>query len=442
MQFSGDKPERTLALRHAICVAGALIVWLQGVTAHADANFDNWRARLWGEVQARGIRQDLFNWAMRLPLDLSLPDLVIPGQPVKEQAEFMRLASEYLAAKQLMPLARRGYQLLLRNRSLLERIEAEYGVPGNVVIAIWGRETDYGAERQRHQVIRSLVTLAYLGRRKDLFRDELLTALQLIQEGRISKNAMGSWSGAMGHTQFEPTDFVKFAVDADGDQKIDLTNSIPDALASAAKQLRDYGWQRSKTWGFEVRLPAGVSCVESASQIKRPLSEWLDRGVMPTGNASVSTDMLKEPASLILPAGDYGPAFLSFENFQVFRRYNQSDNYALFVGQLSDLIVGGAEFEKPWAKLPRLHSNEIEEIQKLLQTRQLYSEKIDGRLGSATRRAIGLFQQGAGLTVDCWPSPGLLDTLRPTQVETGAAVSAQKPTRGVAKRPDAAQPRP
>jgi len=258
--------------------AAALILVVFSSAVRADADFELWLKQLWFDAQQRGVSQATFDGAMKgLQLDLSLPDLVIPGRPLKEQAEFVKLPADYLPEQQLSGLAKAGRRHLLFYKSTLQKIEAEYGVPGNIAIAVWGRETDYGAERQRHNVIRSLATQAYLGRRKDMFRDELLIALKLVQSGTIRMDAMGSWSGAMGQTQFEPSDFEKFAVDGDGDGKIDLSNSIPDALASAAKQLRDYGWRRGKQWGFEVRVPQGINCIEASPDVKRPLADWFIR---------------------------------------------------------------------------------------------------------------------------------------------------------------------
>lgn len=422
----------------SICLVACLILQVLCGPARADPAFDRWRAQLWLDAQKRGISQAIFEQAIsNVQLDLTLPDLAIPGLPLKEQAEFVKPPADYLSEQQMSQLAIVGYRQLAKYKDLLRKIEADYGVPGNVVIAIWGRETDYGAERQRHYVIPSLVTLAYLGRRKDMFRNELLIALDLIQRGQISMDAVGSWSGAMGHTQFEPSDFIKFAVDGDGDNKIDLTNSIPDALASAAKQLHDYGWQRSKRWAIEVRLPAEVSCVESSPDIKRSLAAWLQLGLLPAGGVGVSIDMMDDPASLILPAGIYGPAFLAFENFQVFRRYNQADVYALFVGHLADLIAGGVAFETPWKKLPPLYNRDVENIQALLRDRGYYFDVIDGRLGPVTRRAIGQFQQTARLNVDCWPSKAVLDNLRRSNVSSAApAASPGLP----ARRKDLAKP--
>jgi lytic murein transglycosylase len=391
-------------------VAATLFLMLQSATVRADADFDRWREQLWWEAKGRGTRAEIFDHATSFALDLSLPDLVIPGRPVKEQAEFAKLPADYLPRQQLLGLAKIGAQHFSKNRRLLDGIETNYGVPGNVIIAIWGRETDYGAEVQRHSVFQALVTQAYLGRRKDLFRDELLIALDLVQEGIIGIDAKGSYTGAMGQTQFEPSDFLKFAVDGDGDGKIDLDGSLPDALASGAKQLRDYGWQRSKRWGFEVRLPPSVGCVESSPAIKRRLSAWQEMGVQPVG--SVPANMLEDEAMLVMPAGIYGPAFLTFANFQALRSYNQSDVYALFVGHLADLITGGKPFEKPWANLKQLRNSDVREIQTLLSKGGFYADPIDGRLGTVSRQAIGKYQQTVSLNVDCWPSQALLDSLR------------------------------
>jgi lytic murein transglycosylase len=408
MWISAWMPRRT-----PVSVAAALVLTALSSVVRADADFENWLKQLGIDAQKQGISQSTLDGALAgLQLDLSLPDLVIPGRPLKEQAEFIKLPADYLPEQQLAGLAKAGRRYLSTYNSLLQKVEAQYGVPGNIVIAIWARETDYGAERQRHNVIRSLATEAYLGRRKDIFRNELLIALKLVENGTIKMDAMGSWSGAMGQTQFEPSDFEKFAVDGDNDGKIDLSNSIPDALASAAKQLRDYGWKRSKQWGFEVRLPQGISCLESSPDIKRSLADWLDLGLVPAFGTGISRDMLDDTASLVLPAGSYGPGFLAMENFQVLRRYNASDLYALFVGHLADLIAGGPAFEKAWTKLPAFSGRETGEIQRHLSGKKYYFDAIDGRLGSVTRHAIGEYQKATNLRIDCWPSTILLDQMR------------------------------
>jgi lytic murein transglycosylase len=420
----------------AVATAAWLVVLSYGGDASADADFDRWTQQLWRDAQNQGVSRVTFDSAIAgIQLDLGLPDLVIPGRALKEQAEFSRLPADYLLAPQLAGLAKAGRRHLSTHKDLLQRIEAEYGVPGSVIVAIWGRETDYGAEPQRLGVIRSLVTEAYLGRRKDMFRNELLIALQLVQDGTIGIDAKGSWSGAMGQTQFVPSDFKKFAVDFDGSGKIDLTNSIPDALASGAKQLRDYGWKRGKQWGFEVRLPEGIPCLEASSDISKPVGEWIDLGLMPAAGSRVSREMLDEPGSLVMPAGIYGPAFLALENFQALRRYNASDLYAIFVGHLADIIDGGRDFERQWTKMSPYYGRDIEAIQKLLSSKKYYSDKIDGRLGSATRRAIGLYQQATNVPIDCWPSKALIEQLRPDNTVSGSPAHIIRP-KGNSDRPN------
>lgn len=401
-----------------LSLAVVLAVLALGAPALADADFTRWLQLLWIDAQKQGISRATFDEALTgVQLDLSLPDLAVPGQRPKEQAEFIKLPAAYLPEAQLSRLAQAGRRHLATYKTTLRAIEAKYGVPGNVVIAVWGRETDYGAEVQRHNVIRSLVTLAYLGRRKEMFRNELLIALKLIQNGTIKATAMGSFTGAMGHTQFEPSDFEKFAADGDGDEKIDLENSIPDALASAAKQLRDYGWKRGKQWGFEVRVPRDLSCTEASPDLKRSLADWLDLGLMPALGAEISRDMRNDQAWLLLPAGTYGPGFLALDNFQALRQYNASDLYVLFVGNLADRIAGGLPFEKPWARLPQFANRDVEEIQALLSKKKFYFDPIDGRPGSYTRRAVGLYQRAAGIPIDCWPSKIVLEHLRNSNVE-------------------------
>jgi len=413
-----SKRKAWIALRKSglgLAVAAAVVAL--GAPACADADFSRWLQLLWVDAQKQGVSSATFDEALTgVQLDLSLPDLVLPGRRPKEQAEFIKLPAAYLPEAQLSRLAHAGRRHLTTYKTTLSAIEAKYGVPGNIVIAVWGRETDYGAEVQRHNVIRSLVTLAYVGRRKELFRNELLIALKLIQNGTINATAMGSFTGAMGHTQFEPSDFEKFATDGDGDGKIDLENSIPDALASAAKQLRDYGWKPGKQWGFEVRIPRGLICTEASPDLKRSLADWLDFGLMPAYGAGIS-DMLNDQAWLLLPAGAYGPGFLALENFQALRQYNASDLYVLFVGNLADRIAGGPAFERPWAKLQQFSSRDVEEIQTLLSQKKFYLDPVDGRPGSLTRRAIGLYQSAAGIPIDCWPSKKVLDHLRSSSVE-------------------------
>ncbi len=228
--------------------------------AQGEVPFQQWLQSLWPEAQALGITRKTFDDATRgLKPNLALPDLIIPGKPKeapKGQAEFERTPAEYLSETQLARLSEQGRKLAAEHAATLAAIEQRFGVPPSVLIAIWGRETNFGNFRLPHNAIEVLATQAYLGRRKDMFRQEFLLALKILQEQHVAYAAMkASWAGAMGHTQFLPTDFFKYGVDMDGDGHRDIWNSIPDALGSAASQLLAKGWDKGKRWGFEVKLP-------------------------------------------------------------------------------------------------------------------------------------------------------------------------------------------
>jgi len=253
-----------------------------------------------------------------------------------------------------------------------------------------------------------LATQAYVGRRKDMFRGELLAALRMLQDGIPRSRMRSSWGGAMGLTQFLPSEFYKHAVDFDGDGRVDLWTSAPDALASAAKQLHAKGWQRGRRWAYEVRAPAGVDCTIAEPSHVLPVGEWVKRGYAPAFGRALSADELKEPASLLLPEGTFGPAFLTPKNYYVIKDYNFSDLYVLFVGHLSDRILDGKPFEKPWSKNSQLRTEQVEAMQRVLTERGLYKDKIDGKAGMLTRSALGAYQKANGLALDCWPTAAVL----------------------------------
>ena len=262
-----------------------------------------------------------------------------------------------------------------------------------MILAIWGRETNFGNFKLPHNAIDVLATQAWLGRRKELFRGEFLLALKILQEQHVTRSAMkASWAGAMGHTQFLPTDFFKYGVDLDGDGHRDIWNSIPDALASAASQLLAKGWDKGKRWGFEVKLPAEVDCSIAEPDTKATVAEWIKRGYAPLTHKPTREE-LAEQASLFLPAGLNGPAFLTLNNFYVFKAYNFADLYALFVGNLSDRIAGGRNFATPWGKIEQARSDQIETIQRHLTEAGFYRDKIDGKAGMKTRAALGAWQK-------------------------------------------------
>ena len=273
-----------------IARALAVVLWLGLLGAGsaglaADAAFARWLESLWPSAQQRGITRATFDAAMHgLEPDLTLPDLVIPGRPDRQpaQPEFVQTPAQYLKEAAFDKLATQGRALLGQHRATLTQIEQRFGVSGAIVLAIWARETGYGSAKMPYSAIRALATQAYLGRRKEQFREELLLALKIVQEGHVTLPAMrSSWAGAMGHPQILPSGFYKYAVDIDGDGKRDVWNSIPDSLGTIANHLVELGWQRGQRWAYEVRAPQNVDCTIAQPEMKQPLGTWLSQGYVP-----------------------------------------------------------------------------------------------------------------------------------------------------------------
>jgi len=366
-----------------------------------------------------GISRATFDAATRgLEPDMSLPDLIIPGRPERpsgRQAEFVQAPADYIKESSIEHLAAEGRKLLEQNRTTLIGIEKQFGVPGPILLAIWGRETDFGRAKDSRSAIRVLATQAYLGRRKDQFRQELLIALKMIDKGDIPLAQMkSSWAGAMGLTQFMPSDYVRSAVDFDGDGRRNIWTSVPDALASAAKQLVDKGWQRGEPWAIEVHAPRNTDCTIGVPENTKPIGEWLRLGYTPAYGRKLSDAEMNIPASLLQPAGLYGPSFLTPKNYFVIKEYNFSDLYVLFVGHLGDRIAQSRGFETPWSKVVQLPTVQVESMQRRLTNLGLYADKIDGKAGMKTRAALGAYQKANGLAVDCWPTTAVLEHMQST----------------------------
>src|SRR3954469_10429460 len=395
----------------------ATVVWLPAAifpAAAADAAFQKWLDGVWPEAQAMGVSRATFTSATRgLEPDLSLPDLYLPGRagtPQRGQAEFVQTPADYVRESTIARLADHARKLAAEHRATLAAIEQRFGVPPSVLLAIWGRETDFGRSRDSKSAVTVLATQAYYGRRKDFFRQEFLVALKMLEEGHIKLADMrSSWGGAMGMTQFLPSEFYKYGVDFDGDGRRNIWTSVPDALASAAAQLVGKGWQRGIRWAYEVRAPKDVDCTIGVPENTRPVSEWLKRGFVPAHGRKPSAAELTLPASLLQPEGTYGPAFLTLKNYYVIKDYNFSDLYVLFVGNLSDRIAGGGAFVTPWSKASQLHTTDVERMQQTLTRLGLYQDKIDGKAGMLTRSALGAYQKANGLKLDCWPTRDVLD---------------------------------
>jgi lytic murein transglycosylase len=398
--------------RAAIAAIGLLLVI---VSARADPAFQQWLQTTWPQARELGVGRSTFDAGIRgLEPDFGLPDLALPGRPeaAPQQPEFVQTPAQYLREPTFARLAAQGKKLAAQYRDTLARIEKVFGVPGNVVLAIWARETDYGAERQPHDALRVLATQAYIGKRKDFFRNEFLHALKMLQDGVPRENLRSSWGGAMGLTQFLPSEYYKYAVDFDGDGRADIWHSVPDALASAAKQLAGKGWQAGKPWAIEVHPPSNVDCTIAEPSVMRPVGEWLKHGYVPAYGRKLTAVELAAEASVLLPEGTYGPAFLTPKNYYVLKDYNYSDLYVLFVGHLSDRIAGGRPFQTPWSKNAQLKTKEVETMQQRLTSLGLYKDKLDGKAGMLTRAALGAYQKKNGLKVDCWPTAAVLDHMR------------------------------
>jgi lytic murein transglycosylase len=382
----------------------------------ADAGFTQFIASLWPEAQAAGVARATFDTETRgLEPDYTLPDLILPGRPATgapAQAEFVQVPADYLKEASIARLASEGQRLMQKHRTALSAIEARFGVPAEIVLAIWGRETDYGRYTLPYDAVRVLATQAYVGRRKEQYRTEFILALKLIGDGEVTRKDMrSSWAGATGLTQFLPSEFYKHGVDLDGDGRRDIWHSVPDALASAAQQLLNKGWLSAVRWAHEVRAPANVDCTIGVPEVTKPIGEWLREGFAPVRGQKLEPAEQAQPASLLQPEGIYGPAFLTTKNYFVIKEYNFSDLYVLFVGHLGDRILGGQPFATPWSASAQMRTADVEAMQRHLTRIGLYVDKVDGKAGMKTRAALGAYQKSAGLKVDCWPSEAVLRSI-------------------------------
>ncbi|MCW4149453.1 lytic murein transglycosylase [Halomonas sp. 18H] len=327
------------------------------------------------------------------------------------QPEFVRPIWEYLDSAVSATRIDNGRERLARYRDTAEQMAARYGVPSEVLVAIWGIESSYGDYLGDFSTLEALATLAYDGRRSDFARGELMAALRIIQAGDIPPARMkGSWAGAMGHTQFIPSSFLAHAVDGDGDGRRDIWGSIPDVMASTANYLDEAGWRQGQPWGTEVRLASGFDYSLTEPDTRRSTAEWQAAGVLaPSGDSLPSFDS----AAVITPAGAQGPAFLVGHNFRVILRYNNATSYALAVAKLSDAIAGRSGIQGDWPReQPPLKRSDVRDMQRLLNERGYNAGTPDGILGPNTRRGLRAFQRDIGVTPDGFATQALLDRLR------------------------------
>ena len=370
------------------------------------ASFADWRLALRSEAIAAGIDAALFD---RVFAGVTPDPAVLKAD--SSQPEFTRPVWEYLDGAVSSSRIGRGRVLLAQHSLVLQRIEQQYGVEAPILVAIWGLESNFGNNIGSHSVIRSLATLAYDGRRQGFWRVQLLAALQILQNGDITSDRMiGSWAGAMGQTQFMPTTYNQHAVDFDGDGKRDLWGSSTDALASAAHYLQASGWQRGQPWGFEVSLPSGFDYSLADPEQRRSLAEWAELGVRPLAPTGAAANAR---ASLQLPAGHRGPAFLLLDNFRSILKYNNSTSYALAIGLLADNLLRPSEVKGQWPRGERqLGRSERVELQELLTNAGFDPGPADGIIGANTRKAIRALQLQLNWPADGYPTTELLQQLR------------------------------
>jgi lytic murein transglycosylase len=404
------------SLRVILTLAFCLFFFALTAVRAADAGFTQFIASLWPEAQAAGVSRATFDSQTRgLEPDYKLPDLILPGRPATgapSQAEFVQVPADYLKEASIARLAEEGQRLMQQYRDALAGIEKRFGVPPSVVLAIWGRETDYGRYKEPYDALRVMATQAYVGRRKDQYRNEFILALKILGDGEVKRQDMrASWAGATGLTQFLPSEFYQHAVDFDGDGRRDIWNSVPDALASAAKQLVNKGWQPGLRWAYEVQAPANADCTMGVPEVTKPIGDWLRAGFVPARGQKLSADEQAQGASLLQPEGIYGPAFLTTKNYFVIKEYNFSDLYVLYVGHLSDRMSNPQPFATPWSASTQLRTTDVEAMQRQLTRLGLYKDKLDGKAGMQTRAALGAYQKSAGLKVDCWPSDAVLRSM-------------------------------
>ncbi|MCS0503979.1 lytic murein transglycosylase [Ancylobacter mangrovi] len=306
----------------------------------------------------------------------------------------------------------KGRQLINGDQSLFNRIEQQFGVPGAVLVSFWGLETDFGANMGDKPTIRSVATLAWDCRRAEMFRTQLLAAMKIIDRGDLTPQSMrGPWAGELGSFQFLPDHYLNYGVDFDGDGRVDLLRSHPDALASAANYIRALGWKRGQPWLEEVRVPKNLPWDQADLSIKLPRSQWARMGVVRAGGGQLPADQLT--ASLLLPMGRSGPAFLAYPNFDVFTEWNNSLVYATSAAYLATRVAGAGPFDRGAGKaIPVMSMSQVRQLQTLLNQRGHHVGGVDGILGSATRQAVKVEQMRLGMPADSYPTPELLAALQ------------------------------
>jgi len=373
----------------------------------AAANFDNCVASMWPDAARRNISQASFQrFTTGLTPDLRIMDLM------DSQPEFTKSIWDYLDILVNDNRLAKGREILAKYKPQFDATERAYGVDRYAIAAIWGIESNYSTQMGDRSVLQSTATLACIGRRQKYFRDEFLAALEILHHGDLRPEQMrGSWAGAFGPTQFMPTAFKRYAVDANGDGRRDVVDDVADLIASTANNLKKDGWQAGQSWGYEVVVPSKFDYMLAARAKAMTIAQWEHLGIKRPGSQPFPNPADK--AYLLAPAGAEGPGFLMLQNFRVIMKYNPAEAYALAIGHFADRLRGGAPFVQPWPRQEReLSRAERLELQQLLVQRGFYRGVPDGQLGGQTRQALRGFQAEIGAPADGFASSNVLDRLR------------------------------
>ncbi|HEY0920140.1 lytic murein transglycosylase [Devosia sp.] len=396
---------RTSPSRRSFLVGSAALLLSAGVAPALARSPQDFVAGLWPAAKARGVSRRAFDAALGdftpLPKVMDL---------TRKQPEFTSTVADYIGKRVTDGQAAKGRANRGEWTKTLAAVEARYGVQAEVLLAIWGIETNFGGFMGGTNTVHALATLTHGGYRADYFGGELLTALRIITDGHISPREMvGSWAGAMGHPQFMPSSFTRYAVDFRGEGRADIWNSVPDSLASTANYLKSHGWRAGETWGYEIALPQGFDYAHVWAGMRASLGDWQAAGIVRASGRPFPRP--GDVARLYLPMGGHGPAFAALANFDVIKRYNNSDSYALAVGHLADRILGAGGFAAPWPNDTALNADERRRVQERLLARGYQIGTADGVIGPKTRAAVMQFQARAGLLPDGHVSGRLLAAL-------------------------------
>jgi membrane-bound lytic murein transglycosylase B len=373
----------------------------------AAGNFDHCVAGMWPDAARRGIAEDNFKrFTAGLTPDLRIMDL-LDAQP-----EFTKSIWDYLDILVNDNRLAKGKEMLTRYKAEFDATEKAYGVDRNIIAAIWGIESNYSTQIGDRSVLQSTATLACVGRRQAYFKDEFLSALEILNHGDLRPEQLhGSWAGAFGATQFMPTAFKRYAVDGDGDGRRDVVDDAADLIASTANNLKKDGWQTGQSWGYEVVVPKDFNYMQADRAKIMTMAQWEHLGIRRANNQPFPHPADK--AYLLAPAGAEGPGFLMLQNFRVIMKYNPAEAYALAIGHFADRLRGGAPFIQPWPRQERdLSREERLELQQLLAQRGFYRGTPDGQLGGQTREALRNFQASIGTPADGFATADLLEKLR------------------------------